>query len=1136
MIAKSSRIALEVVAGILAVLVLLMLVAIWRLSSGPVQLDFLTPRIEAALADPQSGRSVRIGSTQLTWAGERRSIEIHTRDVRIRDREGVTIAALPDVVIRLSLRALVQGTIAPTAVEVIGARLSLVRGPDGNFRFERELAGTDARPAEADFSRVLPTVIEDLMSKPAVDRPLTFLTTFRIVGGRVTVDDRKLQRVWEAPFADIELRRDSAGLAGDVALTIDLGETQTKVSGGFLYDRGTDRIDLSGNFTNLHTEALISLVPPLEALAGLAISLDGSLAASLAVDGAVDSLHFEVAGADGVLELPEVFAEPVALREARLIGQVSGPDRRIDLETILQLGTAARPGPRISGTATLTASADGFGGDLAVEAEATATGVSMHELGRYWPLGVKGGRRWTLRNVPRGTADEIAVRTALRIPGGRTDAIEIERLDGTLRYHDLEIHYLRPMPPITGVSGTAVFDHRSFTFSTRGGRLAGLTLGTGTIEIAGLDIAKEVVHLDLNVTGPLRASLELLDHERLKLIRRLGIDPAGTDGLMAAKVMFGFPIYVDPTFDDLDVSASVELEGAAVRDFLFGQDVTEGRLALTIDQAGMEVRGSLQLGGVPIDAVWNESFTDEAPVRTQVEARVARFEESKRSAFGLDFRPYLYGPVSADIAYAGYGSGRGTVRAAVDLENARVVLEPLIWAKPEGVPGTADLILQLVENRFSEIDRFDISAGTLRASGRGRFDDTGRELASLALDDLVFGATRLSEVTIDWLGDGAAVRVGGGVLDARPFLGRGETGDADTGELKPTEDGDEADPDPALDSTGENERPKGRAAVKRAAPAKPAVEPKPKPAPRSFVPFALSAPRLDTVTFGPDRFLETVGLELRRGRRGWQRIAVEALVPRALWSPERPSGDAGQSRRNATEWPGEDDAPIQEQSPDQDQDQGRAPAPRWLKIDFGPDGDDGYGLTIESNDMGAVLRALDIFDTIRGGRLAIVGHSDGPLPGSPLEARIEARDYVAVDAPVLARLLTVASLTGIGDLLSGQGVRFERLIGAFTLEDGTLRTDLIRAYGSSLGLTAKGEIDFDSSRVDLEGTVVPAYSVNRILGEIPVLGWLLTGGEGEGLLAVTYHMTGDLGDPEVSVNPLSVLAPGFLRGLFSVSG
>ena len=126
----------------------------------------------------------------------------------------------------------------------------------------------------------------------------------------------------------------------------------------------------------------------------------------------------------------------------------------------------------------------------------------------------------------------------------------------------------------------------------------------------------------------------------------------------------------------------------------------------------------------------------------------------------------------------------------------------------------------------------------------------------------------------------------------------------------------------------------------------------------------------------------------------------------------------------------------------------------------------------------------------------------------------------------------MASLTGLGDVLRGEGIRLDRLVGVVSVTDGLLETDLIRAYGSALGLTARGRIDFDASLTDLEGTVVPAYSVNRILGKIPLLGPLLTGGKGEGLLAVTYHMTGDLNDPDVSVNPLSVLAPGFLRGLF----
>jgi hypothetical protein len=293
----------------------------------------------------------------------------------------------------------------------------------------------------------------------------------------------------------------------------------------------------------------------------------------------------------------------------------------------------------------------------------------------------------------------------------------------------------------------------------------------------------------------------------------------------------------------------------------------------------------------------------------------------------------------------------------------------------------------------------------------------------------------------------------------------------------------------------------------------------------------LKAPRLKAIQFGPGQFIESVALELRRGRDGWQRIVVEALLPRELWSPEPASEEAGAGRSNESAT-GAGQAPQQETI--------QVPAPdavmRRLRMDYGPQDAGGYRFVFESNDMGATLRALGKFDTIHGGRLAIVGTSAGPMPNAPLEARIEARDYVLVDAPAMVRLLTVASLTGINDAMKGYGIRFSRLIGAFTLTDGIMETELLRAFGPALGLTARGKIDFDESRLDLEGTVVPAYSVNRVLNLIPLLGPILTGGEGEGLFAVTYRMTGELDDPNVDVNPLSALAPGFLRALFSGSG
>ena len=67
--------------------------------------------------------------------------------------------------------------------------------------------------------------------------------------------------------------------------------------------------------------------------------------------------------------------------------------------------------------------------------------------------------------------------------------------------------------------------------------------------------------------------------------------------------------------------------------------------------------------------------------------------------------------------------------------------------------------------------------------------------------------------------------------------------------------------------------------------------------------------------------------------------------------------------------------------------------------------------------------------------------------------------------------------------------------------------------------------------VDVEGLIAPAYSLSRLIDVVPVIGELLTGGEGEGLLATSVAVSGSLENPEIRVNPLTALAPGFLRDI-----
>jgi hypothetical protein len=80
----------------------------------------------------------------------------------------------------------------------------------------------------------------------------------------------------------------------------------------------------------------------------------------------------------------------------------------------------------------------------------------------------------------------------------------------------------------------------------------------------------------------------------------------------------------------------------------------------------------------------------------------------------------------------------------------------------------------------------------------------------------------------------------------------------------------------------------------------------------------------------------------------------------------------------------------------------------------------------------------------------------------------------------------------------------------------------------------KGLVDLADEQVNLQGTIVPAYFFNTLLGELPVVGRLFSPEKGGGVFAATYTVRGNLDDPSVGVNPLAALTPGFLRGLFGV--
>ncbi len=182
----------------------------------------------------------------------------------------------------------------------------------------------------------------------------------------------------------------------------------------------------------------------------------------------------------------------------------------------------------------------------------------------------------------------------------------------------------------------------------------------------------------------------------------------------------------------------------------------------------------------------------------------------------------------------------------------------------------------------------------------------------------------------------------------------------------------------------------------------------------------------------------------------------------------------------------------------------------------------GTGVRITAQDAGAVLSAAGIYTSARGGALdltlvprATSGHYDGQVEIGGLRVQ---------NASALAELLNAISVVGLLDQLGGEGILFNKVNGQFVLTPNAVEVRDGAATGASLGVTMGGVYNAVDKSMNMQGTISPVYLLNGV-GEVFTK-------RGEGVVGFNYTLRGSADAPDVGVDPLSVLTPGFLRDLF----
>lgn len=1027
MIRRASWLLVRWLASVAAGLALALALLVWRLSAGPISLDYLTPQVAAAIADTASGLVVRIDHT-LVSLGQGATIDILARGVHLARRGGETELTLPEVALGLSARAALTGVVAPTRIALRAPQLRLERAADGTFRL-----GLGAEAAVAgDWAEEL---LRDLVAAPAGHGPLGHLTQVAIRDAALTVDDRALGLTWHAKRANATLFRGAKGVFGDLAVVVEIpGGQSAALIGDFHQVAGEARLGLQLGFAEVWPAVFADAAPSLAPLGALQFPVSGQVRVELDTSALrISDAWCDVHLGGGWIDSAAFEGGGLTITGGALHAAYDPAKGRVGVET-LRVDLA---GARLEFAGTVDGLGDGIlaGGwptSLDLAGELRLTEVRVDAFPALWPTALSPHTRtWITAHVHDGTVTEAVARIGAHadLTPQAARPLRVESLAGTLAYRGLTVEYFKPLEPLRGVDGTGTLDLSRLDLVPSSGAVGNVQLTGGSAKLTKLDTNDEEATIDLGVKGPARDVLEVLDAKPLQYAHALKIDPTQVAGEVDGQMHFAFPLKHDLTLDMVDYGASGTLSGIAIGQVLVGRDLTDGELQLKIDRNALHLDGTARVSDVPATLSWTESLKPKETVRTRYAVK-ARLDEAARQRLGIDLPAGMAsGPVDVDAVYNLLATKRATASLAIGMTDATLAVTQLNWKKEAGVPASASVELDLTDGAIRAVRQATLKGEGLDVQLAIALDDAGT-VTRVDVPRLIAGDTDVAGVATRRSEGGWRFDFKGASFDASALLGK----------LDRTANGEQTDPPLVVDAA------------------------------------------FDRLIVGPRREAQHVQGQLFSDGVHWQAMSIDLGLP---------------GGRNAS-------------------------------LRFGQAGGD-RSFRLATDDLGALLRLFDLSDNIVGGHLEANGQVEDSGRRRVFRGKVDGGDYRIVRAPLVARILSVASFSGIGALLSGEGIPFTRVKGDFTFADTKLEAKELRAYGGAIGVRTDGVYDFAADTLDLGGTLVPAYTINSFLGNIPVIGPAVVG---EGVFGVNFRVAGRVAEPQVTVNPLGIVAPGALRRLF----
>lgn len=1040
----------------------------WRLSSGPIQLNNLTPVIQNVVSRLPGNVSARISGIELVWNKKRNNLELHATRIALKTSDGASIFTAPVVNITLSVAALTRRVIALSSVELQDVEIHFLRYEDGTLRLARKPAQPANGQVEAsqdlhDPKELISNLVKVLESPADPEFPLSYLKSIRLQGV-ITAEDRQLGMNFLLNDVSFEFEGVEDGINGALFLSID---GPPSISGieldASLLAKGKD-ISADLKLKGVHLQKLSKLNDSLAALDGINMTLDGSVSASMTLPDIIHSLEIEARSGAGDVLLSKFIANPINVRGFNLHATADPVNKKLDLKQLeLQLGEKTAQGPDISITGTVSKSGDFF----AIESNTTLERLMIDELADYWPENVVSGTRsWLTENLKRGKVDKVSLELDLDVPTTESNGkMSLKKLAGNIAYSDLSVYFFRPLPPATAVSGSGSYDQTGFVLSLDTGEVEGVGIGPGIVKIKGMDTGQITLDVDTKLNGSFPNALRILESPPFRINETLGFGSADTGGQVSANFKIGLPLKEGLQPGEIKYTVDADLKQVSIKNVIENFSLENGDFSLHDTFKQLKITGKTDIEGIPVSVDWKSVLEPDGHRQTIVNVKAPAISASDIRDLGYPVDQYLSGNLGAEVTATVKASGDIAINLSSNLTDAQLSIPPLKWNKARGDSGKADSRISISRDGIWAFNSIDIEAGTLSTRGHAEYTPSKGDM-DIRLETFSWDKTALNKVELSHnTGTGTKVSIASGHLDLEPQFG------SDNAQAEPVENQKATDLQKSSDSaTG---------------------------------PLSVDIHSLDKVYFSEDRFLTDITAHLEFDQGGWQSIQMSGLTPK-VEATHRPNSFDNKS----------------------------TPVGNTFKFSFGPLQNNSYPLSIDVDNLGMLFTTALDSQALTGGKLHISGESRDAFGKAPFETDFELNNFIILDAPMFAQVLNFASLSQTLNTLNKEGLIVDSFYGDLSLSGTTLSSQLLRAHSATIGATIGGKLDYASTDLDLKGRLIPLDKVSDFVGKIPVLKHVLTSEDDVGIIALDYSVSGTLGKPRISVKPGSLLTPGALRDIF----